>query len=92
MTAIEKHNVGRYLGGLVYCPSLVNFWIKCWVSVYDFAFQKGDEYGRIERPGGVQIWGLSWVPSTEADKDMICVADWGQTLSFYNTMGKQVCI
>ncbi len=57
-------------------------------------FQKGDEQGRIERPGGNSsaVWGLTWVPSPEegSEKDMLCVADWGQTLSFYNLQGKQV--
>ena len=52
----------------------------------------GEEKMRIERPGGAAsaIWAVSWNPSQEESYDVLCVADWGQTISFYSLSGKQV--
>ena len=36
------------------------------------------------------IWGLAWNPSQEESYDILCVADWGKTVSFYSLSGKQV--
>ncbi|KAF4531888.1 hypothetical protein B566_EDAN000917 [Ephemera danica] len=51
----------------------------------------GEEKGRIERPGLFQspIWGLSFSPSKDEMNDILCIADWSQTLSFYSQAGKQ---
>ncbi|CAL4124428.1 unnamed protein product, partial [Meganyctiphanes norvegica] len=52
----------------------------------------GEEKMRIERPGGTQspIWSLAWNPSRDEPYDVLCVADWGQNLSFYSLSGKQI--
>lgn len=52
----------------------------------------GEEKGRIDRPGGSQtpIWSLAWSPIREENHDVLCVADWGQTLSFYTLGGKLI--
>ncbi|OXA57504.1 Vegetative incompatibility protein HET-E-1 [Folsomia candida] len=52
----------------------------------------GSEYARFERPGGSSspVWGLAWGKTVEEGNDMLCVADWGQTLSFYDIQGKQI--
>ena len=52
----------------------------------------GEEKMRIERPGGQAsaIWAVSWNPSQEESYDVLCVADWSQTISFYSLSGKQV--
>nr|CAD7589738.1 unnamed protein product [Timema genevievae] len=52
----------------------------------------GEEKSRIERPGGSQspVWALAWNPSKEESADVLCVADWSQTLSFYTMGGKLV--
>ncbi|GLH03389.1 POC1 centriolar protein homolog [Gryllus bimaculatus] len=54
--------------------------------------KNGEEKGKIERPGGSQspIWALAWSPSKEDNYDILCVGDWGQTLSFYTMGGKLV--
>ncbi|XP_047473268.1 intraflagellar transport protein 122 homolog [Penaeus chinensis] len=52
----------------------------------------GEEKMRIERPGGTNspIWSMAWNPSKDEPVDVLCVADWGQNLSFYALSGKQV--
>ena len=47
---------------------------------------------RIERPGGQSsaVWAVAWNPSQEESYDVLCVADWSQTVSFYSLSGKQV--
>lgn len=52
----------------------------------------GEEKIRIERPNGPQsaIWALEWNPSSEESYDILCVTDWGQSVSFYSLSGKQV--
>ena len=48
---------------------------------------------RIERTAnGSQsgIWALAWNPHPEDGHDLLCVADWAQTISFYSLSGKQV--
>lgn len=44
----------------------------------------------ITRPGGAPVWSISWNPSTSEVTDVLCVADWNQTLSFYMLSGRQV--
>ncbi|XP_066967390.1 intraflagellar transport protein 122 homolog isoform X2 [Macrobrachium rosenbergii] len=52
----------------------------------------GEEKMRIERPGGTNspVWSLAWNPAKDEPVDVLCVADWGQNLSFYCLSGKQV--
>ncbi|XP_042142808.1 intraflagellar transport protein 122 homolog [Ixodes scapularis] len=53
--------------------------------------RSGEEIVRIDRPGGVMasVWGVCWSPTRdEGGSDVLAVADWGQSLSFYNVAGK----
>ncbi|RXG56418.1 Intraflagellar transport protein [Armadillidium vulgare] len=52
----------------------------------------GEEKMKIERPGGSSspVFSLAWNPSKEDNIDLLCIADWGQTLSFYSLNGKMV--
>lgn len=52
----------------------------------------GEEKGHIKRPGGSQtpIWAIAWSPAREENHDILCVTDWGQSLSFYTMGGKLV--
>ncbi|XP_047231426.1 intraflagellar transport protein 122 homolog isoform X2 [Girardinichthys multiradiatus] len=54
--------------------------------------KNGEEYVKIERPGGslCPIWSIAWNPSKNEHSDMLAVADWGQKLSFYELSGKQI--
>ncbi len=40
------------------------------------------------------VWAVQWSPASSSNSDegneVLCVADWGQTLSFYSLAGKQV--
>ncbi len=36
------------------------------------------------------IWAVSWNPGSGEGHDVLCVADWGQNISFYSLSGKQV--
>ncbi|XP_037909163.1 intraflagellar transport protein 122 homolog isoform X2 [Hermetia illucens] len=51
----------------------------------------GEEKGKIERPGGSNnpIFGVQCCPMNAANSDVLCVVDWGQSLSFY-TLGGQL--
>lgn len=57
----------------------------------NFKFQAGEEKGKIERPGGSNnpIFGVQCCPMNAANSDVLCVVDWGQSLSFY-TLGGQL--
>ena len=52
----------------------------------------GEEKLRIERPGGAQaaVWAVAWAPGQDEGGEVLCVADWAQTVSFYSMSGKQV--
>ncbi|XP_049276160.1 LOW QUALITY PROTEIN: intraflagellar transport protein 122 homolog [Rhipicephalus sanguineus] len=54
--------------------------------------RSGEEVVRIDRPGGPKaaVWGVCWNPvKEEGVGDVLAVADWAQTLSFYNVAGQQ---
>ncbi|KAL1472852.1 hypothetical protein MTO96_039056 [Rhipicephalus appendiculatus] len=53
--------------------------------------RSGEEVVRIDRPGGPKaaVWGVCWNPvKEEGVGDVLAVADWAQTLSFYNVAGQ----
>ncbi|XP_050096761.1 intraflagellar transport protein 122 homolog [Anopheles aquasalis] len=53
----------------------------------------GEEKIKIDRPGGANspIFGLAWnPPATSGSSDILCVIDWGQTLSFYSLGGQAI--
>ena len=52
--------------------------------------QQGEEKARIERPGGSSspVWCVHFSPVREEAYDVLAVADWGQTLSFYSVYTK----
>ena len=55
--------------------------------------KSGEEKLRIDRTGGGSqsgIWAVAWNPVPEDSNDVLCVADWNQTISFYGLNGKQV--
>ncbi|KAH8031379.1 hypothetical protein HPB51_016563 [Rhipicephalus microplus] len=54
--------------------------------------RSGEEVVRIDRPGGPKaaVWGVCWNPvKEEGVGDILAVADWAQTLTFYNMAGQQ---
>lgn len=55
-------------------------------------FQAGDEKGKIERPGGNNspIYGISFDPISAGNTDILCIADWSQSISFYTLGGQSV--
>lgn len=67
------------------------FWTKLLKKVQSL-LQNGEEKNRIERLGGplAPIWGVSFCPLKEDDSDIFVTVDWTQTLSFYDSNGKQV--
>lgn len=47
----------------------------------------GEEKSKIERPGGANspIYAVAWNPPVSGNNaDLLCVADWSQSLSFYS--------
>ncbi|XP_037078773.1 LOW QUALITY PROTEIN: intraflagellar transport protein 122 homolog [Pollicipes pollicipes] len=52
--------------------------------------KQGEEKARIERPGGSSspVWRVHFSPVKEDVYDVLAVADWGQTLSFYSVYSK----
>lgn len=55
-------------------------------------FKAGDEKGKIERPGGANnpIYGIAFDPISAGNTDILCIADWSQTISFYTLGGQSV--
>ncbi|XP_029052422.2 intraflagellar transport protein 122 homolog [Osmia bicornis bicornis] len=52
--------------------------------------KNGEEQIRIERQNGVPIWSLLWNHQWEDPNDVLCIAEWNGTISFYSMSGKQV--
>ncbi|KAJ6643007.1 Intraflagellar transport protein 122 like [Pseudolycoriella hygida] len=52
----------------------------------------GDERGRIERLGASPISSVAWNPlnTTSDSSDMLCIIDWGQTMSFFSLGGHMI--
>ncbi|XP_051161996.1 intraflagellar transport protein 122 homolog [Leptopilina boulardi] len=50
----------------------------------------GEEKAKIDRTGGTAIWSVSWCPLRDDLMDVLCIAEWGGTLSFYAVNGKAV--
>lgn len=49
----------------------------------------GEEKLRIERSGGSPVWCVAFNPSRDDHANVLCIADWNRTLSFYHASGKQ---
>lgn len=62
------------------------------INVFVFLLQAGDEKGKIERPGGSNspIYGIALDPISAGNTDILCIADWSQTISFYTLGGQSV--
>ncbi|XP_067933831.1 intraflagellar transport protein 122 homolog isoform X2 [Watersipora subatra] len=54
--------------------------------------KNGEEKSKIDRPGGAlsPIWSVAWSPAKDEPQELLAVADWGRTLSFFHLTGKQV--
>lgn len=53
--------------------------------------KNGEEYVRIDRPGVSPIWSLSWgPPRDEQNGDILVLAEWNGTISFYSQTGRQI--
>lgn len=52
----------------------------------------GDEKGKIDRPGGNNspIYGIALSPINVGNTDVLCIADWNQTISFFTLGGQSV--
>lgn len=59
------------------------------VSIRD---KSGDEKSKIERPGGsdAPIYSITISPSNTNNIDVLCIADWNQTISFYTLGGQNI--
>lgn len=73
------------------CTWQARYYLKITVFFHTKKKQAGDEKGKIERPGPVvsPIYGITWNPINSNNADIICIADWNQTISFY-TLGGQI--
>ncbi|KAG7202395.1 hypothetical protein KM043_018711, partial [Ampulex compressa] len=88
--AIQKH---KFAGRVICCA-----WTKDgqysaiglaagYVSIRN---KNGEEKIRIERQNGVPIWNLSWNPSRDDTADILCIAEWNGTMSFYTIEGESI--
>lgn len=52
----------------------------------------GEEKGKIERPGGsnAPIYAIAVNPISIGNTDVLCIADWNQTISFFTLGGQSV--
>ncbi|XP_014288077.1 intraflagellar transport protein 122 homolog isoform X2 [Halyomorpha halys] len=52
--------------------------------------RNGEEKIKIERPTKAAIWALAWSRNKETNTDILCITDWGQTMSFYSSTGQEI--
>jgi len=50
----------------------------------------GEDKIKIDRPGTLPVWTISWCPSKDDNTDILAVGDWNKKLSFYQLSGKQI--
>ncbi|XP_063240162.1 intraflagellar transport protein 122 homolog isoform X2 [Bacillus rossius redtenbacheri] len=90
--AVQKHKSGARINACAWTNDGQYLALGLGSGCVSIRNKAGEEKSRIERPGGPQcpIWALAWNPSKEENNDILCVTDWGQTLSFYTMSGKLV--
>uniref|UniRef100_A0A6P3UIJ5 Intraflagellar transport protein 122 homolog n=1 Tax=Bombus terrestris TaxID=30195 RepID=A0A6P3UIJ5_BOMTE len=52
--------------------------------------KNGEEQTRIDRQNGIPIWNLLWNRQWEDLAEVLCIAEWNGTLSFYSISGKSL--
>ncbi|XP_012279174.1 intraflagellar transport protein 122 homolog [Orussus abietinus] len=88
--AVQKHKSGGRVNCCAWSKDGQYLAIGLASGYVSIRNKNGEERTRIERPGGTPVWSLSWSPSREESTDVLCVAEWGGTLSFYNVAGKSI--
>ncbi|KAL1117127.1 hypothetical protein AAG570_004455 [Ranatra chinensis] len=90
--SLQKHKTGARVNACSWTTDGQYLALGLATGVVSIRSKTGEEKLRIERPGGAEtpIWALAWSPHKEDNFDVLCVTDWGQTLSFYSLGGKMV--
>uniref|UniRef100_A0A336MIF6 Intraflagellar transport protein 122 homolog n=1 Tax=Culicoides sonorensis TaxID=179676 RepID=A0A336MIF6_CULSO len=92
--AVQKHKIGVRVNACAWTNDGQYIALGLANGVVSIRNKAGEEKSKIERPGGPNspIYALAWNPpiSGNANADLLCVADWGQTISFYSIGGQLV--
>ncbi|ODN03325.1 hypothetical protein Ocin01_03324 [Orchesella cincta] len=90
--SVDKHKVPAKINACCWTTDGTLLAIGLGNGTVSIRKKNGSEQCRIERPGGAlsPVWGVSWGKAPEDGQDMLCVVDWGQTLSFYSAAGKPI--
>lgn len=90
--SVSKHRVNSRITSCSWTTDGLHLALGMVSGYISIRGRNGDEKVKVERPGGAlsPVWGVCWNPSSDDGGEVLAVVDWGQTLSFYNTSGKQV--
>lgn len=91
--AVQKHKIGVRVNCCAWTNDGQYIALGLMNGIVSIRNKAGEEKSKIERPGGANspIYSLAWNPPvTGSSADLLCVVDWGQTLSFYSIGGQIV--
>ncbi|XP_054721497.1 LOW QUALITY PROTEIN: intraflagellar transport protein 122 homolog [Uloborus diversus] len=89
--SVSKHRIGSRVSSCSWTSDGMILALGLVSGCISLRARNGDEKVKIERPGGSIVWCVSWSPVKDSNGDQVlAVADWNQTLSFYNVSGKQI--
>lgn len=89
--AVQKHKSGGRVNCCAWTKDGQYLAIGLAAGYVSIRNKNGEEQLRIERPGATSIWSLSWGPLKDDNNgDILCVAEWGGTISFHTLGGKQI--
>ncbi|XP_064486563.1 intraflagellar transport protein 122 homolog isoform X2 [Ornithodoros turicata] len=89
--SVSKHRTGGRVTSCSWHPDGNYLALGLASGAVSIRARAGEEVVKLERPGGAAVWGVCWNPKkVEGPGDVLAVADWGRTLSFYNASGQVV--
>ncbi|XP_043287356.1 intraflagellar transport protein 122 homolog isoform X2 [Venturia canescens] len=89
--AVQKHKSGGRVNCCAWTKDGQYLAIGLAAGYVSIRNKNGDEKTRIERSGGGSaIWSLSWSPIRDDSVDILCIAEWGGTISFWTIAGRQI--
>ncbi|XP_063986829.1 intraflagellar transport protein 122 homolog [Diachasmimorpha longicaudata] len=89
--AVQKHKSGGRVNCCAWTRDGQYLAIGLAAGYVSIRNKNGEEQARIERSGATSIWSLSWGPlKDDSNMDVLCIAEWGGTISFHTLFGKQI--
>lgn len=90
--SVQKHKVSSRITCCGWTNDGQYLALGLYSGIVSIRGKSGEEKNKIERSASVlsPIWSLCWNPCRDDPYDVLCIADWNQTLSFYQMSGKQI--